>query len=74
MKNTQPSVSNHIDSKHNQSNQTQLTSTQMRVDTHVSRRPAQTLAFPVRDVLLRFGVAVVFRHAEVWNANISEKG
>lgn len=41
------------------------TSTQVRVDTHVPRCPAQTLSFPVRDVLFRLGVPVLLGHAEI---------
>ena len=42
-----------------------LTASQMRVDAHVPRRPAQALSFPIRNVLLRLRVAVLLRHAEV---------
>ena len=37
----------------------------MRVDAHVSRRPAQALALPVRDVLLRLRVPVLLGHPKV---------
>ena len=41
------------------------TSPQVRVDTHVPRCPAQTLSFPVWDVLFRLGVPVLLGHAKV---------
>lgn len=37
----------------------------MCVDAHVSSSAAQTLAFPVRNVLLRLRVPVLLRHAKV---------
>ena len=37
----------------------------MRVDTHVPGGARERLAFPVGDVLLCLGVAVLLRHAEV---------
>lgn len=41
------------------------TSSQMRVDAHVTGRTAQTLPLPVRNVLLRLRVSVLLGHAEV---------
>ena len=41
----------------------------MRVDTHVTRSSRERLAFPVGDVLLRLGVAVLLGHAEVDNVD-----
>lgn len=41
----------------------------MGVDTHVSCSSGQRLAFPVWNVLLRLGIAVLLRHAEVDNVN-----
>jgi hypothetical protein len=46
-----------------------LTSAKVRVDAHVPRRPAQTLALPVRDVLLRLWVAILLGHAEIHDVN-----
>lgn len=46
-----------------------LTSAKMRVDAHVPRRPAQTLALPVRNVLLRLWVAILLGHAEIHDVN-----
>ena len=37
----------------------------MSVDAHVPSRPAQTLPFPVRDVLLRLRVSILLCHTEV---------
>jgi hypothetical protein len=37
----------------------------MGVDTHVARRSGKRLTFPVRNVLLRLGIAVLLGHAEV---------
>ena len=37
----------------------------MCVNAHVPRRSAQTLSFPVGDVLFRLGVAVLLGHAEI---------
>lgn len=37
----------------------------MGVDAHITSSPTQTLALAVRDVLLRLGVLVMLRHAEV---------
>lgn len=37
----------------------------MRVDAHITSSPTQALALAVRDVLLRLGVLVMLRHAEV---------
>lgn len=45
----------------------ELTPPQMGVNAHVSGRSAQTLSFPIRNVLLRLGVTVLFRHPEVHN-------
>jgi hypothetical protein len=39
----------------------------MGVDTHVTGRAGERLAFPVGNVLLRLGVTVLLRHAEVDN-------
>ena len=41
----------------------------MGVDTHVSRGTRERFAFPVRNVLLGLGVAVLLRHAEVDNVD-----
>lgn len=46
-------------------NERQQTSPQMRVDAHITSSPTQALALAVRDVLLRLGVLVMLRHAEV---------
>ena len=43
------------------------TSSQMSIDTHIPRRPAKRLAFPIRDMLLRLRVPVLLRHPEVHN-------
>ncbi len=43
------------------------TSAQMGVDTHVSRSATQTLPFPIRYVLFRLGIAVLFSHAKVYD-------
>lgn len=37
----------------------------MGVDTHITGRSRQRLAFSVRDVLLRLGITVLLRHAEI---------
>jgi hypothetical protein len=44
---------------------TRLLASQMGVDAHVSSGTGQGLAFPVGDVLLRLGIAVLLGHAEV---------
>lgn len=44
---------------------TQLTSTEMHIDTHVSSSPTQTLALAIRDVLLRSRIPVLLGHAEI---------
>ena len=41
----------------------------MSVDAHVPRRSAQTLSFPVGDVLFRLGVAVLLGHTEIDDMN-----
>ena len=41
----------------------------MGVYTHVTSSSGQTLALPVRDVLLRLGVSVLFGHTEVDDVN-----
>lgn len=49
------------------------TSTKVRVDTHISCGAAQTLALPVRDVLLGLRVAVLLGHAKVDDVNNYER-
>ena len=39
----------------------------MSVDTHIPSGSAQTLSFPVRNVLFRLWVTVLLRHAEINN-------
>lgn len=46
-----------------------LLASKMGVDTHVSSRAGERFAFPVRNVLLGLGVAVLLRHAEVHNVD-----
>ena len=41
------------------------TSPEVGVDAHVACSPTKTLAFPVGNVLLRLGVAVLLRHAKI---------
>lgn len=44
-----------------------LTSTKVRVDTHVPCSTAQTLALSIRNVLLGLGISVLLGHTEVNN-------
>lgn len=46
-----------------------LLSTQMSVDTHVTGGTTETLPFPVRNVLLGFGVPVLLGHTEIDDVN-----
>lgn len=45
------------------------TSTKMCVDTHIPRRPAQTLPFPVWDMLLCLWVPVLLGHPKIDDVN-----
>ena len=45
----------------------QRTAAKMRVDTHISRCPAQALPFAVRDMLFRLGITILLRHPEVYH-------
>jgi len=42
-----------------------LTSTQMGVDAHIPRRPAQALSFAIGYMLLGFRVTILFGHTEI---------
>lgn len=46
-----------------------LFTSNMSFDIHVTRRTSGRLAFPVRDVLFRFGVAVLLSHTKIHNVN-----
>jgi len=48
---------------------TRLFASKMGVDTHVTRGSGERLAFPVGNVLLRLGVAVLLGHSEVDNVD-----
>jgi hypothetical protein len=48
---------------------TGLFASKMGVDTHVTRGTGERLTFPVRDVLLRLGIAVLLGHAKVDNVD-----
>jgi hypothetical protein len=46
-----------------------LLASQMSVDAHVTSGTGKRLTFPVGDVLLRLGVAVLLRHSEVYDVD-----
>jgi hypothetical protein len=48
---------------------TRLFASQMGVDAHVTRGSRKRLAFPIRNVLLRLGIAVLLSHTEVDNVD-----